>query len=252
MRSVPGTSACRPRAGDAVPCHIIHRAMAAQREPFQQPDLGGGEIGVGNAYLVEAELAAPAANVCGERGVVPFATIRRSIGVRWERNAHAAKRTRSFPILRRLKPQARGWPRNFKAGCSSRYPVISARARPRSFEVVCGHWAGQDSVKSPSYTLVEHYPFSSLYFYHFDFYRFANSSEWETAGLADCFRDDSVCLVEWPERVAGLLPLPDLELTLTHPVDPRRSGRRLALVARTEAGERCLIAMTRSAAVRPT
>jgi tRNA threonylcarbamoyladenosine biosynthesis protein TsaE len=111
-------------------------------------------------------------------------------------------------------------------------------------------WAG--SVRSPSYTLVEHYPFSSLYFYHFDFYRFADSSEWETAGLADCFRDDSVCLVEWPERVAGLLPPPDLELTLTHPVDPRSSGRRLALIARTEAGERCLIAMTRSAAVRPT
>jgi tRNA threonylcarbamoyladenosine biosynthesis protein TsaE len=110
-------------------------------------------------------------------------------------------------------------------------------------------WTGP--IKSPSFALVEHYPFSSLYFYHFDFYRFADSSEWETAGLADCFRDDSVCLVEWPERVAGLLPLPDLELTLTHPVDPRISGRRLALVARTEAGERCLIAMTRSAA-RPT
>jgi tRNA threonylcarbamoyladenosine biosynthesis protein TsaE len=105
-------------------------------------------------------------------------------------------------------------------------------------------WAG--SVKSPSYTLVEHYTFSSLYFYHFDFYRFANSSEWETAGLAECFRDDSVCLVEWPERVAALLPPADLELTLSHPLDPEQSGRRLALVARTEAGERCLIAVTRT------
>jgi len=105
-------------------------------------------------------------------------------------------------------------------------------------------WAG--SVKSPSYALVEHYPFSSLYFYHFDFYRFANSIEWDTAGLADCFRSDSVCLVEWPERVAQLLPPADLELTLSHPVDPEGTGRRLALVARTEAGERCLIAVTRT------
>ena len=47
-------------------------------------------------------------------------------------------------------------------------------------------WAGP--VKSPSYPLVEHYPLSSLYFYHFDFYRFADPSEWETAGLADCFQ----------------------------------------------------------------
>ena len=107
-------------------------------------------------------------------------------------------------------------------------------------------WTGP--VKSPSYTLVEHYPFSSLYFYHFDFYRFTDSSEWETAGLADCFRGDSVCMIEWPERVAGLLPLPDLELTLSHPADPSAPGRRLALAAHTEGGERCLAAMTSAAA----
>lgn len=104
-------------------------------------------------------------------------------------------------------------------------------------------WAGR--VKSPTYALVEYYLFSSLYFYHFDFYRFADSSEWETAGLVDCFRSDSVCIVEWPERVAGLLPPADLELMLSHPDDPERSGRRLALVAHTEAGERCLTAVTR-------
>ena len=65
-------------------------------------------------------------------------------------------------------------------------------------------WSG--AVKSPTYTLVEYYAVSSLYLYHFDFYRFADPSEWETAGLAECFRNDSVCLVEWPERVGGLLP----------------------------------------------
>jgi len=102
------------------------------------------------------------------------------------------------------------------------------------------------AVKSPTYMLVEQYPLPSLYFYHFDFYRFADPSEWETAGLADCFRDDSVCVVEWPERVAGLLPPPDLDLTLAHPADPDRTGRHLALAARTQAGERCLTAMTPS------
>jgi len=103
-------------------------------------------------------------------------------------------------------------------------------------------WAGP--VKSPTYALVEYYPFSSLYFYHFDFYRFTDSSEWETAGLAECFRDDAVCMIEWPERVAGLLPRPDLALTLTHPADPSAPGRRLTLAAHSKAGERCLRAMT--------
>ena len=103
-------------------------------------------------------------------------------------------------------------------------------------------WNGP--VKSPTYMLVEQYPLSSLYFFHFDFYRFADPCEWETAGLADCFRDDSVCVVEWPERVAGLLPAPDLQLTLAHPDDPVLGGRHLALTARTRNGERCLAAMT--------
>jgi tRNA threonylcarbamoyladenosine biosynthesis protein TsaE len=109
----------------------------------------------------------------------------------------------------------------------------------------CLHALGWEGpVKSPSYTLVEHYPLSSLYFYHFDFYRFADPSEWETAGLAECFRDDAVCVVEWPERVAGRLPPPDLALKLAHPADSSTGGRQLALAAHTERGEPCLIAIT--------
>jgi tRNA threonylcarbamoyladenosine biosynthesis protein TsaE len=106
-------------------------------------------------------------------------------------------------------------------------------------------WAGL--VRSPTYSLVEHYRFSSLYFYHFDFYRFADPSEWETAGLADYFRDDSVCVVEWPERGGSFLPSPDLALTLLHPAEANGTGRELTLRALTEAGERCLSAITATA-----
>jgi len=107
-------------------------------------------------------------------------------------------------------------------------------------------WSGP--VKSPTYTLVEYYAISSLYLYHFDFYRFADPSEWETAGLAECFRDDAVCLVEWPERVAGLLPPADVDITLVHPASGE-SGRNLILSASTKAGERCLHAI--AAALTP-
>jgi len=109
-------------------------------------------------------------------------------------------------------------------------------------------WGGP--VKSPTYTLVEHYEFSSLYFYHFDFYRFADPSEWETAGLAEYFRDDAVCLVEWPERVAGLLPVADLQIALEHPrLDG--VGRDATLLANTQPGERCLDAITFAMTQRP-
>ena len=97
-------------------------------------------------------------------------------------------------------------------------------------------WTGL--VKSPTYTLVEHYYVSRLYFYHFDFYRFIYPEEWETAGLAEHFRNDAVCLVEWPERVTGLLPAADAELVLTHR-ERSATGRDLFIDSATPAGERC-------------
>ena len=100
-------------------------------------------------------------------------------------------------------------------------------------------WEGP--VKSPTFTLVEHYPVSNLYLYHFDFYRFEQASEWDDAGVADTFRDDTVCLVEWPERVAALLPLADLATELA--LVDSGTGRRLAARANSEAATRCLSAL---------
>ena len=69
-------------------------------------------------------------------------------------------------------------------------------------------------VKSPSYALVEPYALSSINFYHFDFYRFKNASEWLSSGFQEYFNPQSVCVVEWPERAGSLLPFPDLHLRL--------------------------------------
>jgi len=101
----------------------------------------------------------------------------------------------------------------------------------------------EGAIKSPTYALVEHYRASSLYFYHLDFYRFADPSEWETAGLTECFRDDAVCLIEWPERVATLLPPADLALTLA--LAPQDAGRTLCAHARTDRGRQCVDAIVR-------
>ncbi len=98
------------------------------------------------------------------------------------------------------------------------------------------------AVKSPSYALVELYTFSSLYLYHFDFYRFADPSEWEVSGFAEHFRDDSACLVEWPERVAPWLPPADVDLALARLADGR-DARVLRAIAHTAQGERCVHAI---------
>ena len=66
IRTVPGHELGRPRALAAVPLHVAHRAVAAEREPALEARLVGVEIRRGNAELVEAELSAEAFDVAGE------------------------------------------------------------------------------------------------------------------------------------------------------------------------------------------
>jgi tRNA threonylcarbamoyladenosine biosynthesis protein TsaE len=95
-------------------------------------------------------------------------------------------------------------------------------------------------VKSPTYALVEVYTVSRLNLYHFDFYRFREPKEWRDAGLDEYFNDASVCLVEWPEKAAGLLPAADLDLAFEFAGDGYDLGRDLSLRAGTESGKACL------------
>jgi len=98
-------------------------------------------------------------------------------------------------------------------------------------------------VKSPTYTLVEVYVVSSLYWYHFDFYRFNVPEEFDDAGLGEYFRKDSICLVEWPAKALGHVPPADLALDFRFAENAPESGRALDLLARSEAGQQCLTSL---------
>ena len=96
-------------------------------------------------------------------------------------------------------------------------------------------------VKSPTFTLVEVYEVSRLYLYHFDFYRFSDPRELGEAGFREYFNPQSVCLVEWPDKAAGL-PAADLRIVLL----VADSGRNVSIFADSEVGASCLkrLAMT--------
>ena len=90
-------------------------------------------------------------------------------------------------------------------------------------------------MKSPTFTLVEAYKFSSLYLYHFDFYRFEDPQELADAGFQEYFGEEALCLIEWPEKAAGL-PAADVDIHLR----PSGAGRTVEMRAGTEAGRQCL------------
>ncbi|MDD2832891.1 MAG: tRNA (adenosine(37)-N6)-threonylcarbamoyltransferase complex ATPase subunit type 1 TsaE [Methylotenera sp.] len=96
-------------------------------------------------------------------------------------------------------------------------------------------------VKSPTYTIVEPYEITRggdppLNLYHFDLYRFNDEDEWESAGFRDYFNARSVCLIEWPEKAAHILPVPDIDIQLAL----SGSGRRVTISPHTAHAKKCL------------
>ena len=90
----------------------------------------------------------------------------------------------------------------------------------------------QGRVKSPTYTVVEPYSLPGFEISHFDFYRFDDPREWEDAGFRDIFARPGLKLAEWPDKVAGLMPAPDLRLVIEPLDEERRSVSVMACTAR--------------------
>jgi len=89
-------------------------------------------------------------------------------------------------------------------------------------------------VKSPTYTLCEPYPLAVATAHHFDLYRMRDPLEWQEAGFAEYFDVPGFCLIEWPEKAEGTLPVFDIQIQLS--TGKEESDRTLTLNALSDRG----------------
>lgn len=72
---------------------------------------------------------------------------------------------------------------------------------------LCNRLGVSSAISSPTFSIINEYklPDGSSIF-HLDLYRLKDAEEALQAGVEDCFYSGSLCLVEWPEIAAALLP----------------------------------------------
>jgi tRNA threonylcarbamoyladenosine biosynthesis protein TsaE len=120
----------------------------------------------------------------------------------------------------------RGWLRAFG---------ISGPIRSPTFAVLEPYVVSLRRPDAAGHSGLEAQDISSLDFYHFDFYRFADPSEF-SIGFRDLFGPRCICAIEWPEKAGERLPTADLAIAL----QVEDAGRRAILTASGELGRACL------------
>jgi len=92
--------------------------------------------------------------------------------------------------------------------------------------IALGLGINEDSIKSPSFTLVNEY-YGKYPLYHFDLYRMKKSSELYEIGWDDYLMRDGIVVVEWGEKAEEQLPADCIRISVDIISD---SQRRLNLV----------------------
>lgn len=72
---------------------------------------------------------------------------------------------------------------------------------------ICKQLGVEDAMSSPTFSIINEYSTrEGQKVFHFDFYRIKKEEEAIDIGTEDYFYSGNYCFIEWPERVANLIP----------------------------------------------
>lgn len=80
---------------------------------------------------------------------------------------------------------------------------------------ICHRLGVTDEVNSPTFSIINEYTtprFDPVY--HFDFYRINKIEEAFDIGYENYFYSESMCFIEWPEKIKQLLPPNTVQITI--------------------------------------
>ncbi len=86
-----------------------------------------------------------------------------------------------------------------------------------------------EPVNSPTFTILQIYEEGRLPFYHFDVYRIGDVEEMEEIGYEDCFYGEGVCLIEWADLVAEIIPERHTRITIEKDLTKGFAYRRIRI-----------------------
>lgn len=88
----------------------------------------------------------------------------------------------------------------------------------------------EDTVNSPTFTIVQIYEEGCMPLYHFDVYRIGDVEEMEEIGYEDYFYGEGVCLIEWAELIEEILPENRIQITIEKELEKGFDYRRITIV----------------------
>jgi tRNA threonylcarbamoyladenosine biosynthesis protein TsaE len=80
---------------------------------------------------------------------------------------------------------------------------------------LCRRLGVEDTMSSPTFSIVNEYESQGEKVYHFDFFRIKNEAEAYDIGTEEYFYSGNYCFVEWPEKISGLIPADHVRVDLT-------------------------------------
>ena len=81
---------------------------------------------------------------------------------------------------------------------------------------LCTGLCARGHVASPTFTLINEYeaPFGKVV--HIDLYRITKRSEIKELGIEEYFNDTCICMIEWPEQIADILPAKRYDIAIDY------------------------------------